>query len=267
MKNGRPSLINCMIKACDKASNAIIRDFHELEKLQVTIKSLNGFVTNADIKSETILMQELSYYMEGSNFLSEEQGEIINDPSSQYRWIIDGIDGTSNFIRGNAHFCISVALELNDGDKREIVAAVIYSPVQRELYWAAKGQGAYHIDNVHIERKIKVSKKQNFYELVGAICGILNNPSKFEQRVFEKLRSKHCKFRAYGSMSLDLIYIASGKFDFCIHDKVNLWDVAAGTLIVKEAGGRVSNFEQKDIVEHNGSLVASNALIYDSLFV
>jgi len=266
MNGKRSNLINFLIKTCDKVSNAIIRDFSELEKLQVTKKDLGGFVTNADIKAEKIVIRELSYFDPEINLLLEEHGNIVNDTESNSRWIVDAIDGTSNFMRGNPHFCISIALEMKyEKNVREIVAGVSYCPITRDLYWAEKGFGAYYVDNTHIERKIKVSSKDKLSEAIGAVNSVLGIYSEEEKAIYSHLQEEKTRFRITGSTALDMAYVASGKFDFCIHDKVKIWDVAVGMLLIREAGGIVSDFSGSNIVKDNSSMIASNHSLYKKL--
>ena len=266
MSTKRSNLVNFLIKTCDKVSNAIIRDFHELESLQVTKKDLGSFVTNTDLKAEKILVRELSSFLPDSNFLMEERGEIINDPEYSYRWIIDSIDGTLNFMRGNPHFCISIALEAQNAKKeKQIIAGVLYCPISREIYWAENNKGAYYIDNMHLERKIKVSGRSKLSEAVGAVASILGNYSTAELKIYNVLKDQKSRFRISGSTALDMAYVASGKFDFCIHDTIKIWDIAVGVLLIKEAGGVVADFHGScDVVDGKGMIVA-NPMIYDLL--
>jgi myo-inositol-1(or 4)-monophosphatase len=265
----KSNLIKFLIATCRKSSDAIIRDFYELEKLQVSRKSLGGFVSNSDIKAENVIMNELSYFDPDADFLLEEAGHITKNDniSASRRWIVDAIDGTSNFIRGNPHFCISIALESVDNDgNRDIIAGIIHSPVYRDFYWATKGDGAYYIDNMGSQRRIKVSAKEKFNEVIGAFNGIPGSYSENEESFYQKLKEEKCRIRLTGSTALDLAYVASGKFDFYAHDKIKLWDVAAGSILVKEAMGKISDFYGKEIVE-GGSFLASNTLIHQSLFL
>lgn len=264
MSTKRSNLISFLIKACDRVSNAIIRDFYELENLQVTKKDLGGFVTNTDLKAEKILVKELSYFLPDSNFLMEERGEVINDPEYGYRWIIDAIDGTSNFMRGNPHFCISVALEIgNLKQSKQVIAGVLYCPIGREIYWAEKGKGAYYVDNTHLERKIKVSGRSKLSEAVGAVASVLGDYSAEELKVCKLLKDQKSRFRISGSTALDMAYVASGKFDFCIHDAIKIWDVAVGILLITEAGGVVTDFQGNHNIVDGKGMIAANPVIYN----
>ncbi|WHQ46798.1 MAG: inositol monophosphatase [Candidatus Midichloria sp.] len=253
--------MNFLIKTCDKVSNAIIRDFYELGKLQVSKKDLVRFVTNADVKAEKIIIKELSHFFPDSNFLLEERGKIINDPEFDYQWIVDAIDGTLNFMRGNPHFCISIALEAANPEK-EIVAGIIYCPITREIYWAEKSKGAYYIDNFHLERKIKVSSREKLSEAVGTVSSILGNYSDEEKRIYLLLKEQKTRFRITGSAALDMAYVASGRFDFCIHDIIKIWDIAAGTLLIREAGGIVSDFKSNKKIEEGSGIIGANPTLY-----
>ncbi|MDJ1257446.1 MAG: inositol monophosphatase [Candidatus Midichloria sp.] len=262
MHSKRSNLINFLIKTCDKVSNAITRDFYELEKLQVSKKDLGRFVTNADVKAEKIIIRELSHFFPDSNFLLEERGEIINDPEFNYRWIVDAIDGTSNFMRGNPHVCISIALEMTNTEK-EIIAGIVYCPITRDIYWSEKGKGAYYIDNLHAERKIKVSSREKLSESVGTVSSILGSYSTEEERIYLLLKEQKARFRITGSTALDMAYVASGRFDFCVHDVIKLWDIAAGILLIREAGGVVSDFKSNHTIEEGNGMIGANPILYN----
>ncbi len=212
--------LNIMIKASEKASKILIRDFGEVEKLQVSLKGPNNFVTNADRKVEEIIIKELEKSKKNFSILTEESGFIEKKDKDNF-WIIDPIDGTTNFLNGVPHFCISIALLVN----KQIVAGVIYDPIKDEIFYAEKDGGAY-LNN----KSIRVSKKNIISEcLYGA---------NFRQNLPEDLI-----IRNTGSAALDLAYVSSGRFDGCLERNVNLWDIAAGTVLIKEAGGIVDKFE------------------------
>ena len=212
--------LNIMIKASEKASKILIRDFGEVEKLQVSLKGPNNFVTNADRKVEKIIIKELEKSKKNFSILTEESGFIEKQDKDNF-WIIDPIDGTTNFLNGVPHFCISIALLIN----KQIVAGVIYDPIKDEIFYAEKDGGAY-LNN----KSIRVSKKNIISEcLYGA---------NFRQNLPEDLI-----IRNTGSAALDLAYVSSGRFDGCLERNVNLWDIAAGTVLIREAGGIVDKFE------------------------
>ena len=212
--------LNIMIKASEKASKILIRDFGEVEKLQVSLKGPNNFVTNADRKVEEIIIKELEKSKKNFSILTEESGFIEKKDKDNF-WIIDPIDGTTNFLNGVPHFCISIALLVN----KQIVAGVIYDPIKDEIFYAEKDGGAY-LNN----KSIRVSKKNIISEcLYGAN--------------FRKNLPEDLIIRNTGSAALDLAYVSSGRFDGCLERNVNLWDIAAGTVLIKEAGGIVDKFE------------------------
>ena len=212
--------LNIMIKASEKASKILIRDFGEVEKLQVSLKGPNNFVTNADRKVEDIIIKELEKSKKNFSILTEESGFIEKKDKENY-WIIDPIDGTTNFLNGVPHFCISIALLVDN----EIIAGVIYDPIKDEIFYAEKNGGAY-LNN----KSIRVSKKGLINQCLYGVNFRKNLPQDFI-------------VRNTGSAALDLAYVSSGRFDGSLQKNVNLWDVAAGIILVKEAGGIVDNFE------------------------
>ena len=228
--------LNLMIKSCVKVSKVLIRDFGEVEKLQVSVKGPKNFVTNSDKKVEDMLVKELSRSKKEYSFLTEESGFIKNKDTENF-WVIDPIDGTTNFINGVPHFCISVGLVLDN----EIVSGVIYDPIKDEIYYAEKNSGAY-MNN----KSIRVSRKRQISE-----CLFSSNSNKIS---FDGL-----SIRITGSAALDLAYVSCGRFDGCFHKNLSLWDIAAGSILVKEAGGVLSNIDLKKT--ENISLIASNQSI------
>jgi len=225
-----------MIKACEKASKILIRDFGELENLQVSKKGPTDFVTNSDKKTEKVLIDELTKNKKKYSILSEEIGFIKND-DNDHIWVIDPIDGTTNFLHGIPHFCISIGLKFKD----EIISGIIFDPIKNEIFYAEKNQGAYF--NNH---RIRVSKRKNLDECLFATNKI-------------GLSSVDLNARIFGSAALDLAYVASGRIDGYFQNGLNLWDIAAGTLIVKEAGGIVNNYDLEKT--KNIKVVASSEII------
>jgi myo-inositol-1(or 4)-monophosphatase len=228
--------LNLMIKASEKASKILIRDFGEVEKLQVSLKGPNNFVTNADRKVEKIIIEELEKSKKNFSILTEESGFIKNKDKDNF-WIIDPIDGTTNFLNGVPHFCISIALLF----EKEIIAGVIYDPIKDEIFYAEKNGGSF-LNN----KSIRVSKKNN---VSGCLYGVN----------FRKNLPENIIIRNTGSAALDLAYVSCGRFDGCLQKNVNLWDIAAGTVLIKEAGGIVDNFEFKEF--NKISIKASNERI------
>ena len=232
--------LNIMIKATEKASKILIRDFGEVEKLQVSLKGPNNFVTNADRKVEEVIIKELEKAKKNFSILTEESGFLENKDKENF-WIIDPIDGTTNFLNGVPHFCISVALLID----REIVAGVIYDPIKDELFYSEKNNGSY-LNN----KSIRVSKKSKISECLYGVN-------------FRKNLPENLLIRNTGSAALDLAYVSSGRFDACLQKNVNLWDIAAGIILIKEAGGIVNNFELKKFDKIN--IKASNERISSDL--
>ena len=212
-----------MIKAAEKASKFAIRDFGEVEKLQVSKKGPRDFVTKTDKHVEKILIEELSKTKKNYSFLSEEVGSIENKDKDNI-WIIDPIDGTTNFLHGIPHFAICVALE----SKKEIISGLIYDPIKDEMFYAEKNKGAY-LNN----QRLRVSNKNLIDE-----CLFSSN--------HEGVKFSNLNMRYSGCAALDLAYVASGRLDGFFHNKINIWDVAAGALLVEEAGGIVNNLDKFD---------------------
>ena len=236
--------LNIMIKASEKASKALIRDFGELEKLQVSSKGPSDFVTNADIKAEKIIIEELIKSKRNYSIISEEsEKKIINDKDNV--WIIDPIDGTTNFLHGVPHFAISIALK----SKNEIVSGLIYDPIKDEMFYAEKNNGAY-CNN----QRIRVSNKKNLENCLFATGGKYTEEVKIKKNII---------IRKSGSAALDMAYVAAGKFDGYFQKNLNIWDIAAGIVLVKEAGGIINNFDIRK--EENIKVLASSSEINDKL--
>ena len=231
-----------MIKACEKASKVIIRDFGELENLQVSKKGPKDFVTKTDKRVEKILIEELSKSKKNYSFITEESGKIINKNKDIF-WIIDPIDGTTNFLHGVPHFAISVALQ----NKDEIIIGLIFDPIKNEIFYAEKNNGSFINNN-----RIRVSKKTNIDECLFA------SDNDGIKSIFPKLN-----LRNTGCAALDLAYVGCGRFDGYFHNKINLWDIAAGKIIIEEAGGKVNNIGDFNINEIN--IRAGNPNIYEKM--
>jgi len=238
--------LNIMIKASEKASKGLIRDFGELEQLQVSIKGPSDFVTNADIKAEKIIIDELTKSRKNYSILSEESGSKENKDIDNV-WIIDPIDGTINFLHGVPHFAISIALKSNN----EIVSGLIYDPIKDEMFYAEKNNGAYFNN-----KRIRVSKRKKIEECLFA-SGEIDNKN-IKQKINTKL-----SIRKSGSAALDMAYVASGRYDGYFQKNLNLWDIAAGIIIVKEAGGQVNDLNLKQ--NNNIDITASSSSINEQL--
>ena len=234
------SNLNIMIKAAEKASKSIIRDFGEVEKLQVTKKGPRDFVTKTDKHVEKILLEELKKTKKNYSFLSEEIGSI-NNKDNENIWIIDPIDGTTNFLHGIPHFAISIALQSNG----EIVSGLVFDPIKDEMYFSEKNKGAF-LNN----QRLRVSNKSSLDD-----CLFSTNK--------EGVKFSDLNMRYSGSAALDLAYVASGRYDGYFHNKINIWDVAAGALMVEEAGGIVNDL--KKFSANNINIRASSSAINEKM--
>ena len=230
------SNLNIMIKAAEKASKSVIRDFGEVEKLQVTKKGPRDFVTKTDKNVEKILIEELSKAKSNYSFLSEEVGKIEKKDKENI-WIIDPIDGTTNFLHGIPHFAICIALE----SKKEIVSGLVYDPIKDEMFYAEKNKGSY-LNN----QRLRTSNKNSLDE-----CLFSSN--------HEGVKFSNLNMRYSGCAALDLAYVAAGRLDGFFHNKINIWDVAAGALLVEEAGGIVNDLGKFD--QNNIDIRASSGAI------
>ena len=232
--------LNVMIKASEKASKILIRDFGEIEKLQVSKKGPNDFVTNSDIKTEKIIIEELKKAKPNYSIISEENG-IQDNIDKNNTWIIDPIDGTINFLHGIPHFAISIALKSND----EIISGLVFDPIKNEMFYAEKNNGAFF--NNH---RIRVSKKNDINSCLFGTGG------KIEEKT-------NLPFRKSGCAALDMAYVASGRFDGFFQDNLNLWDIAAGIILVKEAGGIINEINLS--INKNLKIIASSVDINQKL--
>jgi len=255
MKINSPQF-NLMYRACTKASKILIRDFGEIEKLQVSEKGPGDFVTASDKRVEKTLIKELSN--SEYSVLTEEQG-VIEGKIKDKRWIIDPIDGTTNFLNGLPHFAISIAYE----EKNEIVSGIVFDPIKNEMFFAEKGMGAY-LNN----SRIRVSNKSDFkYSFLAT--GGPRFKSQIKDRVFEEYKkiSKEIfpPVRKSGSAALDLAYVAAGRYDGSWQRELNYWDIAAGIILVKESGGFIENIKGKEFIKDKLDIVASNSKIHKKL--
>ena len=239
MKSISPNL-NVMIKASERASKILIRDFGEIENLQVSKKGPSDFVTNSDLKTEKIIIEELKKARPNYSIISEENGFEENKDKNN-TWIIDPIDGTVNFLHGIPHFAISIALKSNN----EIVSGLIFDPIKDELFFAEKDNGAFF--NNH---RIKVSKKKEINDCLFVTGGKIKN-------------EPDLSYRKSGSAALDMAYVASGRYDGYFQKNLNLWDIAAGVIIIKEAGGVLNKINLSIIKEI--SIIASSSDINQKL--
>lgn len=249
--------MNVMRAAVEKAGRALRRDFGEVENLQVSKKGPGDFVTNADLRAEKILFEELSEARPGYGFLMEEKGEIAGSDLS-HRWIIDPLDGTTNFMHGIPHFAVSVALE-RDGT---LVAGVVYNPITDELFWGERGQGAFGPAG-----RLRVAGRDKLSEAVlatGAPHGERVGRAEFITEM-ETLLPKIAGLRRFGAASLDLAYVAAGRFDAFWERGLAPWDMAAGIVLLRESGGLVSDLTNRQKMLDSGHIIAGNEVLHASL--
>ncbi len=245
--------INVMVNAARKAARKLSRDFGEVENLQVSRKGPADFVSAADLTAEKVLHEELERARHGYGFLMEEAG-AIEGPDKSHRWIVDPLDGTTNFLHGFPHFAISIALER----EKEIVAGVILNPITDELFWAERGKGAYLND-----KRLRVSGRERLGSAMLA-TGIPHNGRPDQDlfiRELDTVMRQVAGVRRMGSAALDLAYVAAGRFDGFWERNLNLWDIAAGVLMVREAGGAVTDTEGKPRTLETGNVMATNSLL------
>ena len=225
--------LNVMIKASEKASKILIKDFGEIEKLQVSRKGPKDFVTNSDLKTEKIIIGELKKARPNYSILSEEEG-VENNKDKNNTWIIDPIDGTINYLHGVPHFAISIALKSYD----QIIAGLIYDPIKDEMFYAEKNNGTY-LNN----QRIKVSKRNKIEDCLFVVGNKIDHDNELN-------------VRKSGCAALDMAYVAAGRYDGYFQKDLNLWDVAAGIIIIKEAGGILNEINLTKINEVK--IIASN---------
>lgn len=254
----RSALITVMERAVRKAGSSLRRDFGEVEQLQVSRKGPADFVSAADQKAERVLKEELKRARPNFGFMMEESGEEAGSDPDQPRWIVDPLDGTTNFLHGIPHYGISVALE----ERGEIVAGVVYNPLTDETFWAEKGKGAWLG-----ERRLRVSGRQDLRQSVVA-TGIPyhghGNHERFSA-ILTAVMNEVAGIRRFGAASLDLAYVAAGRFDAFWEDNLQPWDMAAGILLVREAGGFVSDFRGGEQMLATGEIVAGNTFLQSRL--
>jgi myo-inositol-1(or 4)-monophosphatase len=253
----RSANINVMDQAARKAARHLIRDFGEVEQLQVSIKGPGDFVSAADRKAEKILRDELARARPNFGFLLEESGEV---PSKDgHRWIIDPLDGTSNFLHGIPHFALSIGLEWHG----ELIAGLVYDPIKDETFVAEKGAGAFLN-----ERRLRVSRRSDLQRsMIGTGIPVLDWPGRakgFAEQL-DRVSDKVAGVRRLGTASLDLAYVAAGRFDGFWEYGLKPWDIAAGVIIVREAGGMISHLEGDQPWSEPGTLIAANTDIHPQL--
>ncbi len=253
----RSALLNVMIKAARKAARGLTRDFGEVEKLQVSMKGPANFVSAADRKAEQILREELLTARPGYSFLGEESGKTEGTDQT-HTWIVDPLDGTTNFLHGIPHFSIAIALE------REgvIVAGLVYNPISDEMFTAERGKGAFVND-----QRLRVANRQRMSDAVVA-CGLPHQGrgdlTLFRQE-FGVVQEQVAGLRRFGSAALDLAFVAAGRFDIYWERNLSPWDMAPGILLVREAGGFVTDCDGHDAMMIKGDIMAGNDTLHRAL--
>lgn len=248
--------LNIMIKAARKAGRALVKDFREVENLQVSVKGAGDFVTKADIGAEKIIKDDLMGARPTYGWLAEEGGEEEGQDPTR-RWIVDPLDGTTNFLHGLPHWAVSIALE----HKGEIVASVVFDPAKDEMFFAEKGTGAWMN-----ESRLRVSGRHRMIESIFATGLPFGGRADLPETLKDlgRLLPVCAGVRRWGAASLDLAYVASGRYDGFWERRLKPWDVAAGMLIVKEAGGLVEAIRpERNILQH-GEIICSNEPIYST---
>ena len=249
------AVMTVMINAARKAARGIARDFGELDGLQTSRKGAADFVSAADLRAEQTLFEELSKGRPKYGFVMEERGEIVGADNSN-RWVVDPLDGTTNFLHGLAQFAISICLERD----RQPYAGVIFNPAANELYWAEKGEGAWLND-----RRLRVSSRTALEDCLFA-TGLPFKGKPGRERALKEtdaVLGETAGVRRYGSAALDLAFVAAGRFDAYWERGLNCWDVGAGIVLVREAGGMVSEIEGGAQPMHAGSILAANMEIFE----
>ena len=254
-------IINIMTKAAYKAGNILIKDFREVENLQVSKKGIGDFVTSADLSSEKAIIKILQKGYPKIEIMSEETNPKTNLNKHEKIWIIDPLDGTLNFLHGLPHFAISMALMV----KKEIISGIIYDPIKDELFWAEKGIGAFLNG-----KRIRVSARSQLKDALVS-TGIpwkgMESSHKNYLKILENIMKSSSGIRRYGAAALDLAYVAAGRYDAFWEFNLKTWDIAAGALIVKEAGGYVGNINKNENYLYTGNIYACNNNLVDELTI
>lgn len=248
--------LNIMLKAARKAGRSLVKDFREVENLQASMKGAGDFVSKADIEAERILKEELMTARPGYGWLGEEGGEEEGDDPTR-RWIVDPLDGTTNFLHGLPHWAVSIALE----HKGRIVSAVVYDPAKDEMFFAEKGGGAWMND-----MRIRVSPRHRMIEAIFAtgvpFGGRADLPVTLQD--LARLAPVCAGVRRWGAAALDLAYVAAGRYDGFWERRLNIWDIAAGVLIVQEAGGLLETVTPDENPLETGEIICSGEAIFTS---
>lgn len=255
----RSALINVMVKAAELAAKSLKRDFGEVENLQVSRKGPADFVSTADIQAQKIIRETLSKARPDFGFIVEENDLAADTSNKNERWIVDPLDGTSNFLHGIPHWAISIAAARGD----DILAGVVYDPIKDELFWGEKGLGSFCNS-----KRLRVSARNDLVDCLIAtgipFAGVMDEDPKFTARL-SAIMPRVAGIRRFGAAALDMAYVAAGRFDGYWEAGLAPYDVAAGYVIVKEAGGFVTPIDTKKNPVFDGELVASNTSIHETL--
>jgi myo-inositol-1(or 4)-monophosphatase len=248
--------LNVMMKAARAAGKSLVKDFREVENLQVSTKGAGDFVSRADIAAQAIIKEELQEARPNYGWLAEEEKDEIKGVDPTRRWIVDPLDGTTNFLHGLAHWAVSIALE----HKGEIVSAVVYDAAKDEMFYAEKGQGAWMN-----ESRLRVSGRNKMIESIFAtglpFAGRADLPETLQD--LARILPACAGVRRFGAASLDLAYVAAGRYDGYWERRLNAWDMAAGILIAKEAGAMVEAMAPRGKILQDGDIICSNEQIFD----
>ncbi len=253
-----------MANAAQKAAKRLLRDFAEVEQLQVSVKGPGDFVSQADLRAENTLREELAKARPGYAFLMEESG-AAGSARWAWRWVVDPLDGTTNFLHGVPHWAISIGLEkrMDDGGS-ELAAALIYAPAVDEMYWAEKGGGAFCN-----ERRLRVSARKDLREALFAtgipFAAVTPANRMAFSRTLARLMPRVAGIRRFGAAALDLAWVAAGRFDGYWELGVKPWDIAAGTLLVREAGGFVRGLSDDEDPRESGNIIAATPAFHAPL--
>jgi myo-inositol-1(or 4)-monophosphatase len=249
--------VNLMIKAARKAARSLLRDFGEVENLQVSAKGPGDFVSRADLKAEEIVRAELTEARPNYGWVGEESAAVAGEDPTR-RWIVDPLDGTTNFLHGLPHWAVSIGLE----HKGEMVAGVVYDPIKDEIFVAEKGAGAWMND-----RRLRVSGRRDMLEMIFATGIPYGGKTELPRTLRElaALTPRTAGIRRWGAAALDLAYVAAGRLDGYWERGLHPWDVAAGVLLVREAGGFVGAIEPEGDPVEGGSILAANPAVFEAL--
>lgn len=256
----RTPLMNVMVSAARKAARGLMRDFKEVDHLQVSKKGAVNFVSEADIRAEKTIHAELQKARPKFGFLMEEGGEHPGEDDSM-RWVIDPLDGTTNFIHAVPYFCISIAVEKKTSRGSEIIAGLVYDPIHDEMFMAEKDKGAFVN---HRKLRVANQREQDFYFVTGTAR--MPTPYSDVNSEFTRAASQmECIIRRGGSAALDLCYVAAGRYDACWFARLHKWDMAAGILMVKEAGGVICSMAPKEDPYENGCILGATVPAHTAL--